>query len=229
MTVFVVLLILAMLGAVGIFAARSAQLGVSNSGRYREMVQTHYVAEAGLQGAVSEFSRDPEGYLKLLRTTQAPRVRTTTGFGVTYPCQDIPYGADPTFIPASTTCLRLGTAAVQDVARRRLSDSSFLLFRRKGSLADDSSLPGSFGMANIEGNFNIEITDERPVEPPPPGMAITGTGGSTMKFKAVTVRAIGQIVPTDDDGLPLATNDTSSKYRTSVETIRAEVIVGPVP
>jgi hypothetical protein len=225
MTVFVVILILAMLGAVGVFAARSAQLGVSNAGRYREMVQTHYVAEAGLQGAVSEFSRDPEGYLKLLRTTQSPRVRTS---GVN-PCQDIPYGPNVAFIPASTTCLRLGTGAIQDVARRRTGDTNFLLFRRKSSMADDSSLPGSFGMANIEGNFNVEITDERPVDPPPAGMAIAGTGGSTMKFKAVTVRAIGQIIPTDDDGAPLPTTDTTSKYRTSVETIRAEVIVGPVP
>ena len=225
MTVFVVILILAMLGAVGVFAARSAQLGVSNAGRYREMVQTHYVAEAGLQGAVSEFSRDPEGYLKLLRNTQAVRTRTA---GVN-PCLDIPYGPNLAFVPASTTCLRLGTGALQDVARRRLNDNNFLVFRKKSSLADDSSLPGSFGMANIEGNFTVEITDERPVEPPPAGMAIAGTGGSTMKFNAVTVRAIGQISPTDDDGNPVATTDTTAAYRTSVETIRAEVIVGPVP
>ena len=94
MTVFVVTLVLGMLGAVGVFAARSAQLGVSNAGRYRQMVQTHYVAEGGLQGAVSEFSRDPEAYLKLLRKTGSETAVSGTYGGSDYkvPCKDIPTG-----------------------------------------------------------------------------------------------------------------------------------------
>lgn len=223
MTVFVVLLVISMLGAVGVFAARSAQLGVTNAGRYREMVQTHYIAEAGMHGAVSEFGRDPHGYLVKLRTPP------TIAAGV-YPCKDIPYSTvTPSFEPASTHCLKIGYEAVQESTRIRSGNGSFLLFNPKGYDATYGSVPGSFGTANIAGNFSVEFTDERPVEPPPAGMPVSGGGGSTMKFKSVTARSIGQVIPTDDSGAPLASTDEAFKYATSIETIRAEIVVGPVP
>ncbi|NUP05093.1 MAG: hypothetical protein HOW73_03415 [Polyangiaceae bacterium] len=226
MTVFVVLLVITMLGAIGMFAARSSQLGVTNSGRYRQMVQTHYVAEAGMHATVSEFARDSQQYLEQLKASSPP----ATVSGATYPCQDIPWNpSKPTFRPASTNCLRLGYDTVERSARRRTGNSSLDVFVKKGIGGANESLPGSFGMANIAGNFAIEVTDERAVDPPPAGMAIAGTGpGTSTVFKAVTVRVMGQLIPTEDDGDKLPPTNDTFKYATSIEMIRAEVVVGPV-
>jgi len=226
MTVFVVLLILCMLGAIGVFAARASQLGVTTSGRYRQMVQTHYLAMGGMQGAIAEFGRDPNGYLVQMRNTPSPpTIDTVTG---KYPCDDIPYiTAVPTFKPASTVCLRLGYGAVEAAAQRTLPPG-FELFVKKGT-SSGVSVPGSFGMADIAGNFSVEFTDERPADVPPAGMPITGPGGTKLKYKSVTARAIGEVLPTNGAGAVRATTADDYKYTTSVETIRAEVLVGPVP
>lgn len=233
-TVFVVLLVISMLAAVGVFAARSAQLGVSNAGRYREMMQTHYIAEGGMQGAISEFSRDPSGYLVKLRNSPALSATASTG---EFPCQDIPFAAASVtgFKPCSTVCLRLGLGAVEAAAQRRASNSAFTVYNTKSTDAAVGSLPGSFGMADVAGNFSVEFTDERPVEPPPAGMPIAGGTGISLKFRSVTARAVGQVVPTDADGSGAAVATTAAaavdaaKYTISVETIRAEILVGPVP
>ncbi|MBK6516124.1 MAG: hypothetical protein IPG04_19000 [Polyangiaceae bacterium] len=225
MTVFVVLLVITMLGAVGVFAARSSQLGVSNAGRYREMTQTHYVAEAGMHATVSEFARDANQYLSQLRVTQSPSVVT----GDIYPCQDIPFNGVVGFVPASTNCLRLGYGVVEKSARTRSGNAGLQVFVPKSSAVGNVSLPGSFGTANVAGNFAVEITDERTVDPPPAGMPVAGTGpGTSLVYKAVTVRATGQLIPTAADGTLLDPTNDAFKYSTSVEMIRAEVIVGPV-
>lgn len=223
MTVFVVLLILAMLGAIGVFAARSAQLGVSNSGRYRQMVQTHYVAAGGMQGAIAEFGRDPHGYLVQMRNSPSVSSVTVVGTDTFYPCEDIPFIAGLT--PASTACLRIGTQAIDKAAQNALSTPAFQIFEPVTA----ANQPGTLGFGNATGNFSVEFTDERPANPPPAGMPVAGNGGSKMKFRTVTARAVGQILPTDPTGAILATSDPAQKFVTSVETIRAEIVVGPVP
>lgn len=222
MTVLIVMLVIMMLTAVGIFAARSSQLGVSNSGRYRSMLQTHFLAEAGMQGAIAEFSRDPEGYLTLLHASPSP----TTADAVSYPCFDIPFR--PGVTPASTLCLRLGYQAVQKAAVVGGAPAAFDLFRPAVVAGTGIRAPGSLGRGSVAGNFVVEFTDERPVETPPAGMAVSKGPAATLKFVTITARAMGQVVPADAAGDPLATPDSPNAYVSSVETIRAEVMVGPI-
>jgi hypothetical protein len=230
MTVLIVMLVIMMLTAVGIFAARSSQLGVSNSGRYRAMLQTHFIAEAGMQGAIAEFSRDPEGYLTLLHASPSPTTATATS----YPCFDIPFQpANAGFTPASTLCLRLGYQAVQAAAvvggaNVPAYDSQFNLFRPSIVAGTGIRGPGSLGRSGVAGNFVVEFTDERPVETPPPGMALSKGPAATLKFVTVTARAMGQVVPADSAGDALTAASSPNSYVSSVETIRAEVMVGPI-
>ncbi len=230
MTVFVVMLVIMMLSAVGIFAARSSQLGVSNSGRYRAMLQTHFIAEAGMQGAIAEFSRDPEGYLTMLHASPSPAVVSATS----YPCFDIPFQPlYPTFTPASTLCLRLGYQAVEAAAdvggagKPSYDPLKFHLFRPAQVAGTGIRAPGSLGRGSVAGNFVVEFTDERPVETPPAGMAISRGPAATLRFVTVTARAMGQVVPAASDGTPFGINSPNA-YVSSVETIRAEVMVGPI-
>lgn len=221
-TVFIVILVIGMLSAIGLFAARSSQLGVTNAGRFRQMTQTHYVAEAGMQGALAEFSRDPDSYLRQLRASTALSAASSG----TYMCADIPYAIGTT--PASTNCLRIGYQAVEAAHKIRAADSNERLFT-----ARSAGKPGSFGHANVFGNFTVEFTDERPVEPPPAGMAVGGHG-TTLHYKAVTARATGQVFPFEKSAgtavdVASAADIQQFGHMASLETIRAEVLVGPVP
>ena len=230
MTVFVVMLVILMLTGVGIFAARSSQLGVSNSGRYRAMVQTHFVAEAGMQGAIAEFSRDPEGYLTLLHASPSPATASATS----YPCFDIPFQpGNPSFTPASTLCLRLGYQAVQAAAVVGGAaippyDANFNLFRPAIVAGTGLRAPGSLGRGNVAGNFVVEFTDERPVDTPPPGTAVSKGPAASLKFVTITARAMGQVVPANALGDADPSLVAANAYVSSVETIRAEVMVGPI-
>jgi Tfp pilus assembly protein PilX len=54
--IFIVVMVLTMLTAVGVFAIRAASLAEAASGYDRQNTQNHYVGEYGLHGAVTELS-----------------------------------------------------------------------------------------------------------------------------------------------------------------------------
>lgn len=214
-TVLVVLLVIAMLTAVGMVATRSSQLGVVNSGRYREMTQTHYVAEAGIQGVVAEVAKNPGHWVQQLEQVNG----LASGSGVRV-CKDLPSAS-----PVSTSCLKLGYQFVEEAYLREKFSVASASPSQALFLPKDGSNPGSFGNADIHGNFGVELTDPRELYPPPPGFAAsTGAGGpATVRFVSVSMRAVGQIAPNT------TLNDATTKYMQSVETLRAEVVFGPVP
>src|SRR5690606_12066623 len=63
LTVYVVLLVIAMLSAVGIFASRSASLATAQSGHFRQMMQTHYVTELAVLTTIAAIETDTPGYV----------------------------------------------------------------------------------------------------------------------------------------------------------------------
>jgi hypothetical protein len=199
-TVFVVLIVLTMLTAVGVFAARASTLNVTNAGRYRESAQAHYVAEAGVQGIVAEVSKNPNHWVTALRDAGAP----------TRPCRDIPQVATP----AATNCLVLGYDFL-NAAHKAEAASAPNIFVTGGAT------PGTFGRADVRGNFAVELTDLRP-GPIPPGYALKGD----MEFKSISMRGVGQLTPNSDVN---AAESAQSTYMQSTETLRAEVVVGPIP
>ncbi len=206
----VVLLVIAMLTAVGVVATRSSQLGVVNAGRYRESTQTHYVAEAGIQGVVAEVAKNPG--LWVTRLEHADGLSTAVSR-----CSDLPAAA-----PVSTSCLRLGYDFLEEAHRLETGVPTAKIFEDK-SVAG----PGSFGNAAVRGNFGVELTDPREVFPPPAGfVASRGTGGgAALRFVSVSMRGVGQIVPLG----AADPNSTATRFMQSVETLRAEAVFGPVP
>ena len=85
LTVFIVLLVVGMLFAVGTFAAKMAASGVASSGRFRQMTQTHYLSEMGMQASLAELQRDPNGYRIMLRDNPPPG-----SLPGEYPCKETP-------------------------------------------------------------------------------------------------------------------------------------------
>lgn len=200
-TVFVVLIVLTMLTAVGVFAARASTLNVTNAGRYRESMQAHYVAEAGVQGVVAEVSKNPNHWVTALRDAPAP----------TRPCRDIPQVTTP----AATSCVVLGYEFLNAAHKAEAVSAPDVFVPKSGAT------PGTFGRADVRGNFAVELTDLRP-GPIPPGYALAGD----MEFKSISMRGVGQLVP---NATVDAAETAQTTYMQSTETLRAEVVVGPIP
>jgi hypothetical protein len=135
-------------------------------------------------------------------------------------CKDLPSAS-----PVSTSCLKLGYQFVEEAYLRESFGVASATPTQALFLPKNGSNPGSFGNADIHGNFGVELTDPRELYPPPAGFAAsTGAGGpATVRFVSVSMRAVGQIAPNT------TLNDATTKYMQSVETLRAEVVFGPVP
>jgi hypothetical protein len=220
LTVFIVLLVIGMLFAVGTFAAKMTTTGVSNAGRYKQMQQTHYLSEMGIQATLSELQRDPNGYKILLRDAPAAPPPGQ------YPCKETPLGLA---VPAaSPQCVRVGYGVFQKVARDATGQGGFeLLQERSGKINELPERPGALGLGNVMGNFGSELTDFS-VDDAPPGFP--QEQASHMAFYRVTILSTGQVLPADPiTGVPLPMGSGQFNYTVSQEETRAQVVFGPVP
>ncbi len=225
LTVFIVLLVVGMLFAVGTFAAKMAANGVASSGRFRQLTQTHYLSEMGMQASLAELQRDPNGYKYRLMNEPPPAAPAQ------YPCKDTP---DPDvggpLKPANPSCVRVGYRAFDTVAQNSTGDATLDLLEVKGATVNGlSGAPGSLGHGNLAGNFATELT-ELTVEAPPPGFP--AEQASHMVFYRITVLATGQVLPCDPAVAgcqPYAIGSDQFEFAVSQEETRAQVVFGPVP
>jgi hypothetical protein len=203
--IFVVVLVVTMLTAIGTFAIRAASVAESASGYDRQSTQNHYVGEYGLLGAVTELSTPKlDWYYKQLKAGKETCVATqglTSPTGITLPC----YPIQTSDIQASV-------------------DSNFsgrLLFEPATSSAGTVT-PGSLGPAGLDGDFRIEMSDPGPVGLPVAGTSIGGT--SQWRYYQVTLTSVGQVRPAGNAGVCV----TTTAGVAGNETGRAFVVVGPI-
>lgn len=71
MAMLLVLMLIVMVSAAGVFAAQSTALEVRSAGYLRQAGQTHYVAESGLVAAIDEMRSNCQGYLGIMRANAA--------------------------------------------------------------------------------------------------------------------------------------------------------------
>jgi hypothetical protein len=221
-TVIIVILVLGMLTSVGLFAARTAQLSISNAGRIRQSTQTHFLSEMGVLAALSEFERDPVVYKNRLSSASA----VPPGSGTKIPCTSVPYldgiTTNPSYKPADERCIRIGDDTLQARAQATIPGLRVVTDR------DPGPKPGGLGIGDTEANFGAEVTDLTEVPIPVAGYSAGSTITSDMRLYRVTVLATGQVLPTNAAGTPFALETEESRYLTSVERTRAHLVVGPV-
>ena len=210
--IFIVVMVMTMLTAIGIFAVRAASLGSATSGYDRQNTQNHYVGEYGMLAVVSELSTTRRSaYIN-----QMTKPNDVTGKGDRcWATKDV---ADPSagvFVP----CYRVHAREVQN-----LLPSGRMLF--DPSSGDGGTLvePGSLGPAPLDGDFVVEMTDPGPVGAPVAGTDVGGTG-PRFRYLQVTLTSIGQVRPS---GNPGACVDNSAALSGN-ETGRAFVVIGPLP
>jgi hypothetical protein len=206
MTVYIVLLVIAMLSAVGVFATRSASLAVAQSGYFRQSVQTHYVTEYAVLATLAAIETDTPGYIAEMEAHTEEYQATEVG-SEWRKCRT--YGENQ-------RCYKFAKAGIES----RLSGATLIADRPNDPGGEPLDEPGSLGRADVEANFMVEATELAQVVGPIAGQRATDM---PVTFYAVTLSSTGQVGP------PGAPGNSFTSAATSVETARVQVTLGPVP
>jgi len=205
--IFIVVMVLTMLTAIGVFAMRASSLAGAASGYDRQNTQNHYVGEYGLLGAVTELS-----------TTRRSAYVDKMAKG-SETCSQTKSVSNP---GGSVPCYHLYANDVQNTVSSNFSGRK--LFDPASGSGGGSSVPGSLGPVPLDGDFVVEMTDPGPVGTPVAGSDVAGTGAK-FKYLQVTLTSIGQVRPAGDP----ATCSPSTIAVAGNETGRAFVVIGPLP
>lgn len=221
----IVVLVVVSLTSVALFAARSTSTDVEIASRYKQSAQTKQVAKLGIQVSLAELERDPTTYVRAMKDPNVFAGSTPA------PCH---FAMDKNVfnVPIDTGgCYRFAYDGVQDAIQRASTPPTTQLLQP----GDPAGLkPGSLGLAETRPNFGVEMTDKAELDWPVAGFQ--GGQASNMRFYAVTMTAIGQIVPRDPGApanqwgsLVINAGTSANGYKASVDQIRAQVVVGPLP
>ncbi len=212
-TIFVVLTVMTLLTAVGVYAARSASLVDRAAGFDRQFLQTHYIAAYGTLALAAELGTGSASML-VRQMDNNPETCLATR-GLNYPGG----GKAP--------CMKLTMADLADRVGTFYSGTKLLEQTQTGS----PMIPGSLGPysvlsgAALEGNFSIELSDRGTASRLVPGADASGASSNPLEYVRVTVTALGQVTP--------YVGNTSCVEGVSavagLETMRAYVEFGPVP
>jgi hypothetical protein len=224
---FIVVLVIASLTSVALFAARSTSTDVEIASRYKQANQTKGVAKMGIQVSLSELSRDPTTYVRAMKDTNV--FLGSTPLACRFEVKKNIAGLDID----TGGCFRFAYGGVEAAIQQASTPATTELLPAG---QPSTQKPSSLGLAEVRPNFGVEMTDKAVLDWPAPGFQAGAS--SNMKFYAVTMTGIGQILPRDP-GAPAnqwGTLDVAGKawasanaYKASVEEIRAQVVVGPLP
>jgi hypothetical protein len=202
MAVLIVVLVLTMLTAVAVFAARSAVQNTTNAGRYRQLVQTHSLSDMATTVTIGEVGRNPQQYSIRIEQTPAP----TTG---QIPCK--------LATVQRKQCAQLGYQALLGLYQNNLASASFVETKT-------ATRPSTLGFADTRPDFFVELGDNTITPTPSQGFSAGKTLTSTMHFRRITVLAGATVIP----DVALGTVTDAGAYQSSMETTRAYALVGPV-
>jgi hypothetical protein len=179
--VFIVVMVLTLLTAVGLFAVRSASLADLAAGYDREGAQATLVAEYAVTASAAYLANDPSTVLIGYRDS-----RDTNRW---QPCQAnaIPAGSYPGPAPRPG-CHRLDFDQVQNSFKKTSGESVFALPNLVGGPSGSTSSLNASETTNA--NFVVEVTDAAGIGVPEAGAPVSGPSPIMM-----TLTAISQVRP----------------------------------
>lgn len=168
---FVVVMVITVLAAIGVFAMRASSLAQLASGYVRQASQTQHVSEYGLLSVVSEMNSLRKDVYRHQMVSQP-----TFCFATTH--------------AANQACYRFQGPDIQINVPSPLFDNPVV--------NEDSVLqPGSLGPYPMTPLFAVEMFDLGPAARPTPGSDVGGTSGARMRYEQVTLLSTGRIQPGD--------------------------------
>jgi hypothetical protein len=177
--VFIVVLVLAMLTAIGIFAASAASLSTTSAGHARVATQAHYLGELGVHATLA-YLEELGGYRVIDAAQQGsqageePECSGTASLLATFP------GAQFDFLQKSE-CWAYTRYDLEQRIGIPLVDPQ------------NSPDPGGLGHADLDWNFRVEFSDKQVV--PVAGGSLVQTQTSNVQFCRVALNARTVIWP----------------------------------
>lgn len=198
---FIVVMVITLLTAIGIFAARSASLVDMAAGYERQASQTQYLTEYGTLAALAQLgSGAAQAYVDQM-DVGIDQCRANLGL-------------DPSSRPG---CYKIFKSEIEMVTNQ-ISGEALL------EPAIEGEESGSFGFnAAVVGDFVVELTDKGPTGAPVAGTDIGGTG-TRFGYVKVALTTTAQIRPQDGS----AACSVGSAALAGQQLMRAHAIVGPV-
>ncbi len=207
--VFVVVLVISLLTALGVYAVKTATLSNRASGYNRQLVQTHYVTELGMVAAVADLKGSLHDTYWLLKN-RVPDPGAGDAVCEAHYDQEFP------------ECVLL---SYDDLNTLATNSTGQALLRPNAAGAH-----GSLGPANLETDIRVEITDPHDMAPPS-GFQVAGgvEDPQGQVFALVTVTVTGLVMPPPDAGAPPTDRfDLQSASAAGIERQRAHVRMGPL-
>jgi len=200
--VFVVVLIITLLSALGLFALRSSSTAVAASGYNRQLGQTHAITNYAIAATVAVIAQNPQGFY-----------------------QELQRG------PGAGDAQCVGYANIQNPACVMLAEPDFALKTTTDNAANHfidevGRPPVTSGVRALEADMAVEVSHPRTLRPVAGQEVAGGTEARVgYTYKLVTVSATGLVRPAQ----PAAnTWDQTSAGAASVELARAHVVMGPI-
>lgn len=204
---FIVLMVITLLTAVGLFAMRSASLSNQAAGYNRQGVQTLYLAEFAARSVAAELVGKEQHYFNRI-------IRGTSSGG-----DDCRANRDLATLvgPERPPCAKLLS---QDIWNRANA-----AFPGNVGTADSPDLLGTLGSSELEGAFVVEMTDLSRV-----GVPIAGedTAPEGFKHMQVLLTATAQVRPLAPAGSTETECVDALSVTSSLQNLRARVTFGPV-
>jgi Tfp pilus assembly protein PilX len=199
---FVVLLAISLLTAVGMYSMRAASLANQAIGFNRQSIQTGYIADFAARAVAAELVGNEQHYFQYI-SQGADDCRAN---------RDLAALTAPNRPP----CYKLQTSEVwQRVVAR---------FPSNVGTDTAPTLLGTLSQAGVEGAFIVEMTDLARAGSPIAGEDV---GADQFKHMQVLVSATGQVRPTVA-GLATDVCNESLSITSGLSNLRAQVTFGPV-
>lgn len=198
--VFVVVMAVTVLTAVGLFAAHSATLADQAAGYDRLQSQTQQLAEyATLASAAELGSGTADAYVTMMQQgAMNPKVSCASNFGLTgVPCYFLEY---------------------KRLNDRTKENSQEVLLENQ-----DSTKENVIGSGTVQGDFYVELTEPRNVDVPVAGTDLSGTSGKAFRYLRVTATSYANFRP---EGVAACSNDIATV--SAQQSMRSHLIVGPI-
>ncbi len=201
---FIVVLVITLLTAIGIFSARSASLVDVATGYNRQSVQTQYLSEYGTKAVAAQLAQDPNGLSGQIKTSS----------DVCKANEKLMTLLANNNERAVTPCYKLFLKDVNDTMAKPLIEQA---------IQDPATYAhGSLGPMPLSVDFVAEMVDLGPA-PPTPGFEQSGEA-QAFSLERVTLITTGQI-------RPFSTSDSCTTAVTrsaGIQTMKAAVSYGPI-
>ena len=210
---FIVVMVITLLTAVGLFAMRTAGLSNLAAGYNRQGTQTLYLSEFGTRGAAAELVGKEQHYFNRI-------VKGSTNGGDDCRAnRELIETLESQSLTDQPPCAKLLSNDIWERAKDTFNTATYV-----GSTA--RALAGELGSPDIEGAFVVEMTDLAQVNTPIAGEDSNAARMKHMQVLLTTTAQVRPIIPATPGEENTCQNALT--VTSSLQTLRARVTFGPV-